>query len=133
MMSFSETGGYDTQAAAKKAEAQAAAAAAKKAPAPETPAKDKKDYRITVLNGTSVTGLARNAAAKLAAQGYSDVTAANASKNTYEETELKPKTRDANLTAVRGVIGCGKETEPSSGQESDLVIILGGDYAKRGK
>ncbi|MBR4748675.1 MAG: LCP family protein [Abditibacteriota bacterium] len=119
------------EAAAKKAEAQAAAAAAKEAA--QAPAADKKDYRITVLNGTSVTGLAKNAAAKLAAKGYTNVTAANASKNTYEETELKVKTRDANLTAVRGVIGCGKETEPSSGQESDLVIILGGDYAKRGK
>ncbi|MBQ9358927.1 MAG: LCP family protein, partial [Abditibacteriota bacterium] len=94
------------------------------------PQKAPSEYRITVLNGTGTTGLAKGFAEKIGKLGYTNVTAGNASKNTYTATELKPKTRDGNLDAVKAQLGCGKEVAAAEGQESDLVIILGTDYKK---
>lgn len=91
---------------------------------------------VLVLNGTSTSGLAGNAASTLKGQGFS-CTADNAESTGYETSVIVyngGSTAAARALAVRDALGLDVEITRNDGtysNEEDVVIVLGADYASR--
>jgi hypothetical protein len=90
---------------------------------------------VQVLNGTNVTGLAATAAERLKSLGYKvpDAAISNAPTSDYETTVLqsmRPQELAAECLAQEEFRGA--ELEPAeAGEEYDITVILGQDYADR--
>ncbi|MEK7164209.1 MAG: LytR C-terminal domain-containing protein [Patescibacteria group bacterium] len=63
------------------------------------PVFDRKDFKIQVLNGSGVAGLAGKAKDKLEALGYPEVTVGNADSKDYTETEVAIKKAKSGFVA----------------------------------
>ena len=63
------------------------------------PVFDLKDFKIQVLNGSGVAGLAGKAKDKLEALGYPEVTVGNADSKDYTETEVAIKKAKSGFVA----------------------------------
>ena len=63
------------------------------------PVFERKDFKIQVLNGSGVAGLAGKAKDKLEALGYPEVTVGNADSKDYTETEVSIKKSKSDFIA----------------------------------
>ena len=96
------------------------------------PVFDRKDFKIEVLNGSGIAGLAGKAKTKLEALGYPEVTVGNADSKDYTETIVAIKKSKAGFIAdiKKDLFGytlaqdTGTVTEDS---EFDVEIILGSE------
>ena len=96
------------------------------------PVFERKDFKIQVLNGSGVAGLAGKAKTKLEALGYPEVTVGNADSKDYTETIVAIKKSKAGFIAdiKKDLFGytlaqdTGTVTEDS---EFDVEIILGSE------
>jgi hypothetical protein len=90
---------------------------------------------VQVLNGTNVTGLAATAAERLRNLGYKvpDAAISNAPTSDFETTvvqSMRPQELAAECLAQEEFRGA--ELEPAeAGEEYDITVILGQDYADR--
>jgi len=92
------------------------------------------DVPVTVLNGTTTTGLAARAAEALAAAGVPVGTTANASEDTLTVTYVYYASEDLE-GAARGVAQTLPEAEVRFDAKfaeigTPLVVVLGADYAE---
>ena len=96
------------------------------------PVFERKDFKIQVLNGSGVAGLAGKAKVKLEALGYPEVTVGNADSKDYTETQVAIKKSKAGFIAeIKKDLSdytlaqdTGTVTEDS---EFDVEIILGSE------
>ena len=95
---------------------------------------------VEILNGTSVSGLARTAAPLLRSFGYRVVRIGNADHHEYAATRVldrrgRPElaARVAELMQCQGAGGQGAGAEPGTAvdPEVDVTIVLGGDFNGR--
>jgi LytR cell envelope-related transcriptional attenuator len=91
------------------------------------------DIPVTVLNGTTTTGLAARAGDALTAAGIPVGTTANASANDLTETVVYYATPDLE-GAARGVAAALPEADVRLSEQfaqigTPLVLVLGSDYA----
>ena len=95
---------------------------------------------VEILNGTSVSGLARTAAPLLRSFGYRVVRIGNADHHAYAATRVldrrgRPElaARVAELMQCQGAGGDGAGAEPGTAvdPEVDVTIVLGGDFNGR--
>ncbi len=96
------------------------------------PVFDRKDFKIQVLNGSGIAGMAGKAKDKLEALGYPEVTVGNADTKDYTETKVTIKKSKAgfiadikkDLTSYTLAQDTGTVSEDS---EFDVEIILGSE------
>jgi hypothetical protein len=91
------------------------------------------DIPVTVLNGTSTSGLAARAGEALTAAGIPVGTTANASENDLTETVVYYATADLE-GAARGVAAAIPEADVRLSEQfaeigTPLVLVVGSDYA----
>ncbi|RZS64087.1 LytR cell envelope-related transcriptional attenuator [Agromyces ramosus] len=91
------------------------------------------DIPVTVLNGTTTSGLAARAGEALTAAGIPVGTTANASENDLTETVVYYATPDLE-GAARGVAGAIPEADVRLSEQfaqigTPLVLVVGSDYA----
>jgi hypothetical protein len=95
-------------------------------------------WKVAVLNGCGVTGLADQAAEVLKTAGFDVVSTGNAESRGYDATRIRylPEDRQAALAAA-AVLGAG-QLESATGEElqvegSDVrvSIVVGRDFARR--
>lgn len=96
------------------------------------PVFDRKDFKIQVLNGSGVAGLAGKAKTKLESLGYPEVTVGNADSKDYTETEVSIKKSKANFLAdikkdLTGYTLAQDSGTVSGDGEFDVEIILGSE------
>jgi hypothetical protein len=90
---------------------------------------------IQVLNGTTVTGLAADAAETLVQMGYNVPQAAisNATRSDYQTSIVlakRPEAQAADCLVQEEFRGADRETQAPDA-EYDITVILGEDYANR--
>ena len=99
----------------------------------ETPKKTGKapsDMKITILNGSGIKGKAKELESKLFSMGYTNISSENAKSFDYTKTIIKTKDKnDINVDKIKKVVGNVTFETPNSSQTSDIVIIVGKDYA----
>ncbi len=123
--------------AASPSEAPGAVAASSPTPPPSAPAAVLDEHaRLQVANGTAVNGLACRTARWLQAQGFPAVEATNADGR-YAQTALvvytpKPQTV-AFLQDLFGVDASRVRYRAASSPQTDVVIVLGDDWARSGR
>ena len=90
---------------------------------------------VEVLNGTTVSGLARNAAPVLQSFGYRVVKIANADRHDYATTLVLDRRGKPELAArVADLMQCSvtdTELDTAVDPEVDVTIVLGGDFNGR--
>lgn len=93
---------------------------------------------ITILNGTSIEGLASKNAALLKAMGFDIQSLGNAARKGIEKTILidqtgggKPEQLNALLTLYRPTLNVSPTSELTAGSKSDFIIILGSDSSQK--
>ena len=91
------------------------------------------DIPVTVLNGTTTTGLAARAGEALTAAGIPVGTTANASENDLAETVVYYATPELE-GAARGVAAAVPEADVRMSEQfaeigTPLVLVVGSDYA----
>lgn len=93
---------------------------------------DPADVHVTVLNGTSVDGLAAKATDELRAKGFDVVAVGDAARKPYRSTVVL-YTEGNNEKAKAVAEGYGAKTEPLKGREAtatEVVLVLGENYAE---
>ena len=97
-------------------------------------------YVLSILNGTSVQGLARNTGVLLQSAGYNVLSMGNADSNDYEKTTIINHIGNAEIAKILGdFIRCKNIIEESVSQDADnmnasnvdFTIILGKDFDGR--
>lgn len=113
--------------AAALAEGQAAEATPE--PTPQEPGIPR-DVRVALLNGTTTTGLAASASAKLQADGFTATTLGNASSRvpTRSTVYYNNPALAASAQQVATVLGIGPIMELESATTS-IAVVLRNDYA----
>lgn len=96
------------------------------------PVFDRKNFKIQVLNGSGVAGLAGKAKTKLEALGYPEIAVGNADSKDYTETEVAIKKSKADFIADIKKDLTGYTLAQDSGtvtgdSEFDVEIILGSE------
>ncbi|MEG0071306.1 MAG: LCP family protein [Raoultibacter sp.] len=94
---------------------------------------DPKSFTITVRNGSSVTGIAAETAARLIAAGFQVPETGNADSPVYGETLViykDPAKADA-ANSVVAALGGGRATDASTFYtfNTDILVMIGKDYA----
>ena len=103
---------------------------------PQAECPDAGDVRpIQVLNGTTVTGLAADAAERLVQQGYKvpQAAIANATNSDYETSVVlakRPEAQAADCLVQEEFRGADRRMQAPDA-EYDITVILGLDYADR--
>lgn len=90
-------------------------------------------FRLEVLNGTTVQGLAKEVARALMHRGVDVLDVGNADRSDYERTILIARTRGTDVGDLAKLIGCrntGRVEKP--GSLVDATLILGADYQSLG-
>ncbi|HEX8856411.1 MAG TPA: LytR C-terminal domain-containing protein, partial [Thermoleophilaceae bacterium] len=95
------------------------------------------DIRVSVLNGTTVTGQASKLADQLENKGYQRGTVANASGDQGQRAESVVEYSDGNVAAARAVgrelgITQFEKADPTTQQlagDAQVIVILGADKA----
>lgn len=90
-------------------------------------------FRVEVLNGTGVRGLANEVGRALMHRGIDVFNVGNADRFDYEHTILIARTRGADVEDLAKLIGCrntGRVERP--GSMVDATLILGADYESLG-
>ena len=96
------------------------------------PVFDRKNFKIQVLNGSGIAGLAGKAKTKLETLGYPEVTVGNADSKDYTETEVAIKKSKADFIAdIKKDLTdytLAQDTGTVTGDsEFDVEIILGSE------
>ncbi|MGH2704883.1 MAG: LCP family protein [Actinomycetota bacterium] len=93
---------------------------------------DPGEVRITVFNGTDVTGLAKRAEAELKSKEYEVVATGNADRTDYAKTTAFFKQgNDEKAKLVAAPYGADVKALPKTlTAESEIVLVLGRDYAE---
>lgn len=97
---------------------------------------DPQKYSVKILNGTKVEGLAAKTAKEFSEAGFSKVEIDNADDADYEETKVYFDKKSDNIELkihVLDLLGLNESSlSDTEGEEnSDVVIVLGYDFAKR--
>ena len=96
------------------------------------PVFDRKNFKIQVLNGSGIAGLAGKAKTKLEALGYPEVAVGNADSKDYTETQVSIKKSKAEFIAdikkdLTGYTLAQDAGTVSGDSEFDVEIILGSE------
>ena len=85
---------------------------------------------VTILNGTTKSGLAGSASKSISGSGIKVVSVGNASNSDYAITEIRvgPDDSDLALKVRKELMKSAKIVKSSKAQKSDVTIILGRDY-----
>jgi LCP family protein required for cell wall assembly len=95
--------------------------------APETVAPA--DITVDVFNGSGITGLAKSAAADLAAQGFGTGTAGNADSSSYTVTEVRHAPGEEALATTVAAVVPGAELQEAADVPAGTVhLVLGSDF-----
>jgi LCP family protein required for cell wall assembly len=90
--------------------------------------------RVTVLNGTEVSGLAAQTAELLAENGYDVVEVGNAERTTETTLVIDHRGQSRRAERVSNVIGGGVISVAPDGQNpADVTVILGRDMERAGR
>ncbi len=98
-----------------------------------TPAVDKKDIRIRVLNGSGIAGKAADVKTVLTDKGYTQILTGNADEFDFTTTEIQIK-KDATASAavikadLKDNVSAPKVTTLDEKDTADVVIIVGTDF-----
>ncbi len=98
-----------------------------------TPAVDRKEVRIKVLNGSGIKGKASDVKDVLTAKGYVEILTGNADAFDYAQTELQV-TEEASESAkilvddLKDSVSSPKLTELKKNTAADIIIIVGTDF-----
>ncbi len=90
------------------------------------------DTTVIVRNGTTTTGVAKTAAAKLTSKGFQIKEVGNAQRKVYDQTLIVYKTDPTKAQLVADDLGYGRLVQ-SLGRYSfntDVLVVVGADYKK---
>ena len=90
----------------------------------------KEVINVTILNGTTKSGLASSASKSISGSGIKVVSVGNASNSNYAITEIRvgPDDSELALKVRKELMKSAKIVKSSKAQKSDVTIILGRDY-----
>jgi len=97
-----------------------------------TPQKDTKSYKIHVMNGNGVSGIARRASDLLKIEDISVTATGNANDFNVENTIIYYKDDLIFANKIKGILRTGKVQEGTKSivsSEPDIVIVLGKDFS----
>ncbi|MCR1973646.1 LCP family protein [Clostridium sporogenes] len=90
---------------------------------------DKSEIKIKVLNGTKVNGLAADCQRKLKEMGYSNIVTGNGERRDFTKVRLK---KDSSISTgeIENYLNIPNiEKNIQSGENFDIIILLGKDFA----
>lgn len=87
------------------------------------------EFRIEVLNGTGMRGLAQVATLSLRRRGIDVIETGNADRFSYESSVLIARKKGADVEKLGKILGCSNVVEQlRRGTLEDATLILGADY-----
>lgn len=90
-----------------------------------------KGIRVTVLNGTSVNGLAARVAESLERHGYEVLDVGNAERKTTTTLILDHRGQTHRAQRVAGILGdAAISADPDGDNPADVTIVLGDDFGR---